>query len=120
MYSVNKLNRREIYSILHYSGYICILLGLLMLIPIAVALIYKEYQFIPPYLYSTFISILIGFPLFKLFEVKTELSIKSAMLFSTIIWLIACALAALPYYLSGQLHYLDGYFEAMSGFTTTG
>lgn len=117
---VNRLNRREINSILHYSGYICILLGLLMLLPIAIALIYKEYQLILPYLYSTAISILIGFPIFKLFKVKAELSLKSAMLFSTIIWLIACALAALPYYLSGQLPYIDGYFEAMSGFTTTG
>lgn len=120
MYSINKLNKREIYSIFHYTGYICILLGLLMLIPIVVALIYKEYHLILPFVYSTAISVLVGFPLFRFFKIKTELSLKSAMLFSTFIWLIACALAALPYYISGQLPYLDGYFEAMSGFTTTG
>jgi len=120
MYSVNKLNRQEIYSIFHYTGYICILLGLIMLIPIVIALIYKEYDLIPPFVYSAFISILIGFPLFNFFKNKTELSLKSAMIFATSIWLIGCAIAALPYYLSGQLPYLDGYFEAMSGFTTTG
>ncbi len=91
-----------------------------MLIPIAVALIYKEYHLILPYLYSTAISVLIGIPIYKSFKVRTILSLKSAMIFSTIIWLIACALAALPYYISGQLPYLDSYFEAMSGFTTTG
>jgi trk system potassium uptake protein TrkH len=120
MYLVNKLNRSEIYSIFHYTGYICILLGLIMLIPISVALIYNEYQLILPFIYSTIISVLIGIPLYKIFENKTELSLKSAMVFATSIWLIGCALAALPYYLSGQLPYLDGYFEAMSGFTTTG
>jgi trk system potassium uptake protein TrkH len=42
------------------------------------------------------------------------------MVFVTIIWLIGSAIAALPYYFSGDLSYLNGYFEAMSGFTTTG
>jgi trk system potassium uptake protein TrkH len=43
-----------------------------------------------------------------------------AMIFSTVIWLIASALSALPFYFSGDLSYIDGYFEAMSGYTTTG
>ena len=42
------------------------------------------------------------------------------MIFVTIIWLIGSAIAALPYYFSGDLSYLNAYFEAMSGFTTTG
>ena len=37
-----------------------------------------------------------------------------------IIWLIGSAIAALPYYLSGDLSYFNAFFEAMSGFTTTG
>ena len=49
-----------------------------------------------------------------------KMTLKSAMIFSTIIWLIACALGALPYYFAGELSYLNAYFEAMSGFTTTG
>ena len=46
--------------------------------------------------------------------------LKVAMVFVTIIWLIGSAIAALPYYFSGDLSYLNAYFEAMSGFTTTG
>lgn len=57
---------------------------------------------------------------FKKFDNKKEISIKSAMVFVTVIWLIGSAIAALPYFFSGDLSYLDGYFEAMSGFTTTG
>lgn len=36
------------------------------------------------------------------------------------IWLVTCFVGALPFCLSGTLGPLDAYFEAMSGFTTTG
>ena len=42
---------------------------------------------------------------------------------SSLTWLLAAALGAIPYMLSGAdqvSHPLDAYFEAMSGFTTTG
>ena len=35
-------------------------------------------------------------------------------------WIIASALGALPYWLSGAAGYTDSFFETMSGFTTTG
>ena len=120
MRSVHKLKKIELYSIIHYTGYICILLGLVMLVPIIVALIYGEYKYIPPFIYSSIISLIIGVFLFKKFNNKKEISLKSAMIFVTLIWLIGSAIAALPYYLSGDLSYFNGYFEAMSGFTTTG
>ena len=77
-------------------------------------------QYIASFLYSAIISAVIGFLLVKLFRVEMKMTLKSAMIFSTIIWLVACALGSLPYYLSGELSYLNSYFEAMSGFTTTG
>lgn len=110
----------EIRSIFHYTGFICVLLGLLMLVPIVVALIYGENRYILPFIYSAIISIVIGFILYRLFKKDADLSLKSSMVFSTGIWLVACALSALPFYFSGDLTYLDGYFEAMSGYTTTG
>jgi len=91
-----------------------------MLIPILVTFIYNEPKYIVSFLYSAIISAVIGFLLVKLFRVEMKMTLKSAMVFSTIIWLVACALGSLPYYLSGELSYLNSYFEAMSGFTTTG
>ena len=120
MQRVHRLSRREVKTILHYTGDVCMLLGAAMLVPILVSLIYNEPKYIAPFLFSAAISIVIGFSLFKLFKTEMQLNLKSAMVFSTIIWLIACALGALPYFLSGELSYLDAYFEAMSGFTTTG
>ncbi len=91
-----------------------------MLLPILVAVMYGEYNKILPFVYSSTISLILGIILFKSFNIKNELSLKSSMVFVTIIWLIGSAIAALPYYFSGDLSYLNAYFEAMSGFTTTG
>jgi trk system potassium uptake protein len=120
MYYINKMDRREVYSIFHYTGYICILLGLVMLVPVLVAVIYGETHYILPFFYSSILSLVFGSALYKGFQNTIELSLKSAMVFVTVIWLIGSALAALPFYFSGDLSYLNGYFEAMSGFTTTG
>ena len=120
MQRVHRLSRREVKTILHYTGDVCMLLGAAMLVPILVSLIYNEPKYMAPFLSSAAISIIIGFSLFKIFKTEIQLNLKTAMIFSTIIWLIACALGALPYFLSGELSYLDAYFEAMSGFTTTG
>ncbi len=98
----------------------CILLAAAMLIPILITFIYNEPKYIAPFLYSAIISAVIGFLLVKLFKIEIKMTLKSAMIFSTIIWLVACALGSLPYFLSGELSYLNAYFEAMSGFTTTG
>jgi trk system potassium uptake protein TrkH len=96
------------------------LLSIAMLIPLAVSFIYQEPQYVFPFLLSAIISGIIGLLLYKLFKIEIEFTIKSAMVFSTLIWLIACALGALPYFFAGELSYLNAYFEAMSGFTTTG
>ncbi len=120
MYKINKMKKGEVSSIFHYTGFMCIFLGLLMLLPIVVSLIYGENKYILPFIYSSFISTFIGFMLYKLFNKDADLSLRGAMIFSTSIWLVACALSALPFYFSGDLSYLDGYFEAMSGYTTTG
>jgi trk system potassium uptake protein TrkH len=120
MHSTSKVKIGEARSILHYTGFMCIFLGLLMLIPIVVALIYGEYKYILPFIYSALISIFIGFSFYKIFNKDEDLSLRGAMIFATGIWLVACALSALPFYFSGDLSYLDGYFEAMSGYTTTG
>lgn len=120
MHSMSKFRRSEIYSLLHYTGYISVLLGIVMLVPIIVAFIYHEPHYILPFIYSSIISLVFGVVLYKCFSSGSEISLKVAMLFSTLIWLIGSAIAALPFYLSGDLSYLNGYFEAMSGFTTTG
>jgi trk system potassium uptake protein len=51
----------------------------------------------------------------------SDITIKESFLFVSLGWLLAAAFGALPFFLSGVLPaYLDAFFEAMSGFTTTG
>lgn len=117
---IHRLSKREAKTILHYIGHTLIFLAFAMLIPLIIAFIYNEPKYYISFILSAAISAVIGFSLYTLFKVEMELNLKSAMVFSTIIWLAACALGALPYYFSGELSYLNAYFEAMSGFTTTG
>ncbi|MEN6329760.1 MAG: TrkH family potassium uptake protein [Methanobacteriaceae archaeon] len=117
---MNRLSRRELKTIMHYNGGVCLFLGMAMLIPLVVCFIYHEYQYFTPFLSSAIGTIVFGVICLKVFRKETTISLKVAMVFSTIIWLLVCALSALPYYLSGELSYLNAYFEAMSGFTTTG
>ena len=50
-----------------------------------------------------------------------RLSRREAIMLVAGAWMLASAFGALPYELAGTFHsYLDAYFEAMSGFTTTG
>lgn len=120
MQRVHRLSRREIKTIMHYIGDACILLAIAMLVPLIIALIYNEPRYFIPFILSAVISGIFGILLVKFFQVEVQMTMKTAMIFSTIIWIIACALGALPYYFSGELSYLNAYFEAMSGFTTTG
>lgn len=117
---VHKLSISELKTIFHYIGFSCLLLAAALLVPLMVALIYNEPKYFIPFITSAVISALIGILFFKFFKAEIKMTIKCAMIFSTIIWLIASMIGCLPYYLSGELSYLNAYFETMSGFTTTG
>ncbi len=49
-----------------------------------------------------------------------RLSVRDMFVLTTLVWLIACAFAALPFLFLSKLSFTDAYFEAMSGITTTG
>jgi len=121
LYSLTTIRESQVSSLLHLTGRVCFLLGLFLLIPVLIALIYNEIDMILPFVYSSLLSIFVGILLYRGFPRKADISLKGAMIFSAWIWLVACALGALPYVFSGVLpSYLDAFFEIMSGFTTTG
>lgn len=52
---------------------------------------------------------------------KKALTSRQGFFIATLIWLMACIIGALPYCFSGTLNnFIDAFFEAASGFTTTG
>jgi len=64
-------------------------------------------------------SLLLGFLLMRLFRPK-PLDTTGSMLLCAISWLVASGIGAVPFVIGLGQGYLNSYFEAMSGFTTTG
>lgn len=122
-FNINKIKPAEIKTIGHYTGYVSIVLGLFMIIPIICAYIYNDPDI---YLYSftlsAIINISVGLILYLVFNTKniTNLSLKGSLIFVMSIWGFASIFASLPYFISGDLSFIDAFFEGMSGITTTG
>jgi trk system potassium uptake protein TrkH len=97
------------------------LLGLTALLPAAVAIGYGErwWNFVVA---GTLVSG-VGWGLERAGAGSRRVGVREAFLVVALTWLVAAAFGAIPYLLSGvdQIDRpLDAYFEAMSGFTTTG
>ena len=105
----------------HYLGLIIAILGLFMLIPLVWSLFYREPCW-QAFAISTGVCLGVGLLLWRLVPVGAgRLSRREAILLVTGGWILASVFGTLPYVLSGSFpSYLDAYFEAMSGFTTTG
>ena len=103
-------------------GGLFIYLGLFMFIPIIFSLYYHDND-IFALVISAIISIGIGLLLsFKFKEEKNDIfTPREGLAIASLGWLFAAGLGALPYMFYGTFHnYIDAYFEAMSGLTTTG
>lgn len=89
-----------------------------MLLPLLVCLIYREDP--TPFLITIPIVIVIGF-LLSLFRSDDHFFTREGFFAVALIWLLMGAFGALPFYFSGHFPtYIDCFFEAVSGFTTTG
>ncbi len=92
-----------------------------MLLPLAWSLYYREPDSLA-FAISIGVSVGSGWLLWRLTPVgEGRLSRREAIMLVAGGWILASAFGTLPYILMGTFpSYLDAYFEAMSGFTTTG
>ena len=105
----------------YYSGKILIGIGLMMLVPMAVGLLFAEPNPALDFLIGAEIALIVGLVLTKLCFTEKDLNWMQGMVVVSLSWLAAMLVGALPLYLSGHWgSYLDACFETMSGFTTTG
>ena len=96
--------------------------GTLMFVPILVGLIYGEsINSLMPFIKSIFIIYLIFlYPALKKPE-DSNIYIKEGMITTSLGWILMSFFGGLPFYFSGTVPTLvDSFFEAASGFTTTG
>lgn len=99
-----------------------IYLGLVILSPIVVAIIYKDYFSIIPFLAASIISVSLGL----LFRKKTrdvqtfnDLKRSEGLFIVVLTWSVLAVITAIPYLFYG-LSPVNAIFEAISGITTTG
>jgi trk system potassium uptake protein TrkH len=101
-------------------GVLLIVLGVSMLAPYAMQLIYNEKSH--SFVSSSFVTIFIGI-LFILANLDKEfkLNLRQTFLFSTLAWLMIAIFGSLPFLLSpDKFTVSEAFFESMSGITTTG
>jgi len=110
---------RQIFRLI---GILNFFLGLSMLAPLTISLIYSDGSFYP-LLYSFVITSGSGITLFLVIKRPdySSLSQREGMAIVTLGWLSAGFLGSLPFLFSGSIGTItDAYFESISGFTTTG
>jgi len=115
---------RRISCIFHFIGNLLEILGLILLFPLIIVLIYwgqmgDGWVTAAAFAVAALISFSLGMILRHKFK-PTPLDTTGSMLICALSWILVSAVGALPFLIAVRSNYLDAYFEAMSGFTTTG
>lgn len=110
----------NIRMILRVLGWLLFIEAAFMLIPLVTSLIYGEKDYLA-FLWSIGITVLLGLGM-KTLPVKTnEMRKRDAILLTSLVWIVFSLFGMIPFLLShSHTHVCDAFFEAMSGFTTTG
>lgn len=104
--------------VLRVTGRVMQLESAVMLVPLAVALLYRESP--APFLYSILI-ILISGTLLSHLPARRHFFAREGFVAVGLIWILTGVLGGLPFYFSGYFNsFVDCVFESCSGFTTTG
>jgi trk system potassium uptake protein TrkH len=115
---------RQLNYVFHFLGLLLWTLGLVFLAPLVVVFIYwgefgDGWGTVLAFVIPAASSFVVGLALRKGFQ-PGEYGVSGSMLICALGWILVSAFGALPFVIGIGSTYLDGYFEAMSGFTTTG
>ena len=109
----------DLYVTAHYLGMIMEGIGIVLLLPIIVALIYQENTYIG-FLIPTLSSILLGYGLKQKFKKYDKLKMKHGMIISPLAWLWASLIGAFIMMICLNLEFDNALFENMSAWTGSG
>jgi trk system potassium uptake protein len=106
--------------VIRYIGHVLLFCAILMGISGLISFFYSETSFIP-LLFGTLITALFGiFPM--IFVRRTDkITPTEGLLIVVLGWFAACLTGSLPFLMwGGEFHFVNAWFESVSGFTTTG
>ena len=108
--------------VLRVLGWLLMIEGVYMLLPLCVSACYGEETTLRAFLYSALITVGTGAVMaFCIHPKNLNMGSREGLLLTAIIWAFFSAFGMLPFLFSGVCHSVaNAYFETMSGFTTTG
>ncbi|MBE5957366.1 MAG: TrkH family potassium uptake protein [Lachnospiraceae bacterium] len=109
------------YSIIRYMlGLVSFLTGICMLLPLFIAVLYRENEGTAYLLCSSF-CIILGLLLTLRKPNNTSFFAREGFFVVALSWVLISLVGAMPFFVSGEFNsYTDALFEIVSGFTTTG
>ena len=111
------MSLRHVFNVV---GLLTIFIGLSMLAPAGIALIYRDGD-LPAFLAAAGITVATGLLTWRTTSIDGELSPREGFAVVTLAWVAAGVFGALPFVFSGVVPtFLPALFEALSGMTTTG
>lgn len=106
-------------TVLRVAGFTLLVEAVAMLLPLGVALYYREDPF--PFLQTIGIMVVVGLIPVLGFRNQHKFFAREGFFSVGLIWVLSGVFGALPFWFSGQFgSYVDCFFETISGFTTTG
>ncbi|MBD3181721.1 TrkH family potassium uptake protein [Candidatus Poribacteria bacterium] len=116
---------KRIKCIFFLLGYLLQTFTVILLIPIIMVIIYwgqrgDGWETLAAFFIPAFLSASLGIVLNKTLKSDKSISMAGSMLICSLGWILVSALGAVPFVIGINSSYINAYFEAMSGFTTTG
>ncbi|MDN3514651.1 MAG: TrkH family potassium uptake protein [Candidatus Brocadia sp.] len=107
--------------VLYTVSNVMLMLASILLVPLGVALYYKDDTAMWAFIYTIIIAGILGGLSKAFFRKKEDIGIREGITIVTLSWIVCIFLGALPFWYSGVCAtYCDAVFETTSGFTTTG
>jgi len=111
------MDRKSVKRIIKFLALIGLVIQTGFIIPLMSAFIYYHKHFIEYYIFCTlFFAVL--FLIF--YNTKLDLTIKEAILSVNLVWILGGVIGAGALMTTSGISFIDGFFESVSGFTTTG
>jgi trk system potassium uptake protein TrkH len=119
-----RINIKTLQVVGNFIGSLFMALGVILLLPLIFVLtngeLQQSYQTLLAFVLPALFSFLLGSSLRWLCHTDAPPSNLQSLLIVGLGWITVSAMGALPFVIGINSSYIDGYFEAMSGFTTTG
>jgi trk system potassium uptake protein TrkH len=116
---------QRVNRVFYFVGNLLEILSFIVLLPLIVVFIYwgqngDGWNTVIAFVIPALAALSLGLILRKTFRPTKTIGMTGSMLICSLSWLFISALGALPFVIGIGSNYLNAYFEAMSGFTTTG